>query len=423
MNEYIKDTMEMTDFIRRSPSPYHVIRNITSELEAAGFERLTEKKPFSLQKGHSYYVTRNSSSIIAFRIPEKFMGFSIAAAHTDSPCFRIKPSCEAENHGYTRLNVEKYGGMLMAPWFDRPLSIAGRVFVNKDGKPEERLFETDGPAVSIVNLAIHQNRDANNGIKYSVQKELMPIFAQDAPKGSFRSFVASRLGVREDDILDWDLCLSDTTPPAVWGREKEFFSSPRIDDLQCAHSAFRALKETEPKDRISMIALFDNEEVGSGTGQGALSDFLSSVTDRILLSLGASGEERYLHLASSFMISADNGHAVHPNYAEKSDITNSPRLNGGILVKYSANQKYTTDASTGSELKSLMNANGIPYQVFVNNSDVLGGSTLGNLSIQKVSVRTADIGVAQLAMHSPYECGGTKDTTALLSLFRAFLSL
>ncbi len=423
MNQFIEDTTLMTDFLRRSPSPYHVIANMCTEFEKAGFIRLCEQNPFSIERGKSYYITRNSSSVIAFRVPEKFRGFSIAAAHTDSPCFRIKPSCETDSHGYTRLNVEKYGGMLMAPWFDRPLSIAGRVFVNNNGKPEEKLFQTDGPAVSIVNLAIHQNRDANNGIKYSVQKELMPIFAQDAPKGSFRSFVASRLNVNEDDILDWDLCLSDTTPPSIWGRDKEFFSSPRIDDLQCAHSAFRALLETSPLDRISMIALFDNEEVGSGTGQGALSDFLPSVTDRILLSLGSSGEERYMHLASSFMISADNGHAVHPNYAEKSDITNLPRLNGGVLVKYSANQKYTTDASTGSELKALLRANSIPYQTFVNNSDVLGGSTLGNLSIQKMSVRTADIGVAQLAMHSPYECGGTKDTSALLSLFRAFLSL
>ncbi|MGN0907672.1 MAG: M18 family aminopeptidase [Bullifex sp.] len=423
MNQYMKDTEEMTDFIRRSPSPYHVVHNIEEELLKSGFERLSEKKTFETERGHSYYVTRNSSSLIAFRVPERFTGFSIAAAHTDSPCFRIKPSCESVSHGYTRLNIEKYGGMLMAPWFDRPLSIGGRVFVNNGGKAEERLFETEGPAVSIVNLAIHQNREANNGIKYSVQKEMMPIFAQDAPSGSFRSFVASRLGISEDDILDWDLCLSDTTPPSIWGLDGEFFSSPRIDDLQCAHSAFRALKETKPSDRISMIALFDNEEVGSGTGQGALSDFLSAVTDRILLSLGISGEERYMHYASSFMISADNGHAVHPNYAEKSDITTLPRLNGGILIKYSANQKYTTDASTGSELKALLTKNGIPYQVFVNNSDVTGGSTLGNLSIQKLSVRTADIGVAQLAMHSPYECGGTRDTTALLSLFRAFLSL
>lgn len=423
MENTIKDTQELLDFIKKSPSPFHVVSNMREELINKGFIELKETEPFNITKGKSYFVTRNSSSIIAFKIPENFKGFSVISAHTDSPTFKIKPNPEIKSNGYIKLNIEKYGGMLLAPWFDRPLSVAGRVFIYKDGKTKERLIDIARPLLSIVNLAIHQNRTANDGIKYSVQKELLPIFTQNDDEKAFSTLIANEAGCKLDELLDWDLFLYNMCEPVIWGLNNEFFSSPKIDDLQCAYSAFRAILNSKPNEKISLISLFDNEEVGSGTRQGALSDFLTATMERIMYALKLNEDEKYAHIASSFMISADNGHAVHPNYSDKSDVTNLPKLNNGILLKYSANQKYTTDGATGSYLKAIMQKNNIPYQIFVNNSDQLGGSTLGNLSIQKISIPTCDIGVAQLAMHSPYECGGTKDTTALLKLFNSFLAL
>ena len=423
MENYIQDTKELLEFIKNSPSPFHVVSNMKRELIKAGFKELTETKPFNIEKGSSYFITRNSSSLIAFTIPESFKGFSVISAHTDSPTFKIKPNPEIEANGYIKLNIEKYGGMLLSPWFDRPLSVAGRVFINNNGSIEEKLINIPRPLLSIVNLAIHQNRTANDGIKYSVQKELLPIFTQGNDKKAFTDLIAKEANCKPEELLDWDLFLYNMSEPTIWGLNNEFFSSPKIDDLQCAYSAFKAILDSKPSDRIAIISLFDNEEVGSGTRQGALSDFLTSIMERIMFALHLNEDEKYINIASSFMISADNGHGVHPNYSDKSDVTNLPKLNNGILIKYSANQKYTTDAATGAYLKALLQKNNIPYQVFVNNSDQLGGSTLGNLSIQKISIPTCDIGVAQLAMHSPYECGGTKDTTALLKLFRSFLAL
>lgn len=418
--KYLSSTRNLMNYILMSPSPFHAVSVMASQLEECGFVRLDEKKPFRVKRGLSYFVTRNSSAIIAFRIPESFDGFHITSAHTDSPCFKIKWNPEVKGQDVpTRLNVETYGGMLLHSWFDRPLSIAGRVFVRRGENVEEKLVNL-GQKISLVipNLAIHQNREANEGRKISVQKEMLPIFSDG--DASFMEELASSAECRTEDLLDYDLFLYNRTSPTFWGADGEFFSSPKIDDLECAWSAMEALKTSDPKKKIAMCALFDNEETGSGTKQGALSDFLLSVTDRIIESLGLTGEERYMAYASSRMVSADNGHAVHPGWREKSDITNLPRMNGGILLKYSASQKYTTDGESGAYLRNLMEKNGIPYQVFHNHSDVPGGSTLGNLSSQKVSIRTCDIGVAQLAMHSSYESAGTKDTSALLSLFSAF---
>ncbi|MGN1164773.1 MAG: M18 family aminopeptidase [Candidatus Ornithospirochaeta sp.] len=418
--KYLSDTRRLMNYILMSPSPYHAVATAVSELENMGFRPLDEKKPFSLKRGGSYYVTRSSSALIAFRIPEEFDGFHIVSAHTDSPCLKVKWNPEVKAQGLpVRLNVESYGGMLLQSWFDRPLSIAGRVFIRRNGNVEEKLVNM-GQKITLVipNLAIHQNREANSGWKVSVQKEMLPIFSDG--EESFMDELASSSECRKEDILDYDLFLYNRTSPTFWGADGAFFSSPKIDDLGCAWSAVEALKTTHPKNKIAMCALFDNEETGSGTKQGALSDFLLSVTERIIDSLGMGLEEKYMAYASSRMVSADNGHAVHPAWREKSDMTNLPRMNGGILLKYSASQKYTTDAESGAYLRNLMEKNNIPYQVFHNNSDVAGGSTLGNLSSQKVSIRTADVGVAQLAMHSSYESAGTKDTSALLALFSAF---
>lgn len=418
--KYLTDTRRLLNFIMLSPSPFHAVSMAASELEAAGFIPLDERKPFSIKRGNSYYVKRNSSALIAFTVPSSFSGFHIVSAHTDSPCLKIKWNPEVKAQGMpTRLNVETYGGLLLQSWFDRPLSIAGRVFIKRNGKVEEKLVNMGQKMTLVIpNLAIHQNREANNGWKISVQKEMLPLFSDGDV--SFLDEVASSAECRKEDLLDYDLFLYNKTAPVFWGAEGEYFSSPKIDDLGCAWSALEALKTTAPTGKISMCALFDNEETGSGTKQGALSDFLLSVTERIMESLGMGVEEKYIQYADSRMISADNGHAVHPAWKEKSDVTNLPRMNGGVLLKYSASQKYTTDAESGAYVKNLMENNNIPYQVFHNNSDVAGGSTLGNLSSQKVSIRTCDVGVAQLAMHSSYESAGTKDTTALLSLFSSF---
>ncbi|MBS7378096.1 MAG: M18 family aminopeptidase [Sphaerochaetaceae bacterium] len=418
--KYLTDTRNLMTYILMSPSPFHAVAVAAKELEEKGFIALDEKKPFSVKRGGSYFVTRNSSALIAFRIPQSFKGFHISSAHTDAPCLKIKWNPDVKAKGLpSRLNVETYGGLLLQSWFDRPLSIAGRVYIKRGDRSEEKLVNMGQKyTVLIPNLAIHQNREANNGWKISVQKEMLPLFSDSDL--SFMDALALSSECRKEDILDYELFLYNRTSPTFWGAEGEYFSSPKIDDLGCAWSALEALKNSQPKDHIALCALFDNEETGSGTKQGALSDFLYSVTQRIMASLGLGEEERYMMYASSRMVSADNGHAVHPAWKEKSDITNMPRMNGGVLVKYSASQKYTTDGESGAYIRSLMERNSIPYQVFHNNSDVAGGSTLGNLSSQKVSISTCDVGCAQLSMHSSYESGGTKDTSALLSMFSAF---
>ena len=423
--KYIESTVELMDFIQDSPSCYHVVANAATMLENAGAIRLDEKKPFELEAGSCYFVTRNSSSIIAFRMPEgQASGYSIVAAHTDSPSFKVKENPEITNGGtYTTLNVEAYGGMLMAPWFDRPLSIAGRAFVKQeDVSVCEKLVDFDKDLCQIVNLCIHQNREANKGYEYKVQKDMLPIIGMGAEAGTLRDLVAEILEVEPESVIDTELFLYNRMKGSIWGIEDEFFSCPKIDDLQCAFSALKAFvtAEDSESDKIQMVALFDNEEVGSGTRQGAFSDFLRQVTHRIGCAMGWDFDKRCALQASSFMLSADNGHSMHPNYQEKCDPTNRPVLNGGILIKYAGNQKYTTDAFSGAYLKNILAEAGIPCQVFHNNSNVTGGGTLGNISSAQFSIPCVDIGAAQLAMHSPYETAGTKDTFNLPEGMKAF---
>ncbi len=412
----------LTSFIASSPSPYHVVDNAEKMLLGGGFIPLSEKKSFNIERGKSYFVKRSSSALIAFRVPENPSLFRIAASHTDSPCFKIKWNPVVKGNGMpSRFNVESYGGLLLYTWFDRPLSAAGRIFYRKDGDIMEKHVDLSS-SISLVipSLAIHQNREANNGWKISVQKEMLPLFSDG--DDDYLELLASESGVNVEDIVDADLFLYNRTAPSFSGRNREYFSSPKIDDLECVFTSLEAIVETKSRNAISMVALFDNEETGSGTREGALSDYLTSVTERIALSLGWNAEEKYMALASSFMLSADNGHAVHPSYPEKSDITNRPRMNGGVLLKYASSQKYTTSGESGAFTRTLLEKNDIPYQIFYNNSDMAGGSTLGNLSTQKVSILTSDIGCAQLAMHSSYETAGTEDVLHLEKLFKAFLS-
>ena len=420
--ESLKAAERLMSFISSSPSPYHVVDNAEKMLLESGFIPLDEKKPFRVERGKSYFVKRSSSAVIAFRVPDSPRYFRIAAAHTDSPCFKIKWNPVVEGKGMpSRLNVESYGGLLLYTWFDKPLSAAGRVFCKKNGEIVEKHVDLS-PVLNLVipSLAIHQNREANNGWKISVQKEMLPLFSDG--DDDFLTILSSVCDCEKEDIMDCDLFLYNRTAPSFSGVNREYFSSPKIDDLECAFTALEAITSTMSRSAVSMVALFDNEETGSGTMQGALSDFLEGVIERISLSLGWNSEEKYIALSSSFMLSADNGHAVHPAYPEKSDVTNRPRMNGGILLKYASSQKYTTSGESGAWTKDLMDRNGIPCEIFYNNSDMAGGSTLGNLSTQKISIRTSDIGCAELAMHSSYETAGTEDVLTMEKLFKAFLS-
>lgn len=422
---YQEAAKELLAFIEKSPSTFHVIANVKEMLEAEGFEELREHQTWNLKKGGHYYVTRNGSSLIAFKVPQKeFCGFHIMASHSDAPTFRIKENGEISVEKlYTKLNVEKYGGMLMAPWFDRPLSIAGRVLVQEENRIVTKLVSIDRDLVLIPNLAIHMNREANEGYKYNPQVDMLPLFGDETAKDALMDLVAQAAGVAKDAIVGRELFLYNRMKGTIWGAGREFISSPKLDDLQCAYSSVKGFLKGKNEHTALVCCIFDNEEVGSGTKQGAAATFLKDTLQRMNRSLGGSEEEYLKAVASSFMISADNGHAVHPNHPEKTDPTNRPKMNGGILIKHSANQKYTTDAVSAALLRMICEKAQVPYQDFLNRSDMLGGSTLGNISNMQVALNTADIGVAQLAMHSPYETGGVKDTYYLQKMAETFYSL
>lgn len=328
---------------------------------------------------------------------------------------------EAEKH-YVKLNVEKYGGMLFAPWFDRPLSVAGRLVVKEGNCLVTKLVKVDRDLLMIPNLAIHFNREVNDGYKYNPQVDMLPLYGGADAKGTFMKTVAESAGVREEDILGHDLFLYNRVPGSIWGAGEEFLSCGRLDDLQCAFSTLAGFLKADHPDCVSVHAVFDNEEVGSGTKQGADSTFLEDTLKRINRCMGRDGEEYLMALDSSFMVSADNAHAAHPNRGDKSDPVNRPYMNEGIIIKYNANQKYTTDAVSAAMFKTLCQAEEIPVQAFTNRSDILGGSTLGNLSNGHVALNTVDIGLPQLAMHSPYETAGIVDTCYLIRASQRFYS-
>lgn len=417
--DYVK---ELFSYIDNSPSPFHTIETTRRLLTEAGFLEVQENQSWSLEKGGSYFVVRNDSAVIAFRIPkQEAAGFHMVASHSDSPSFKIKEHAELTlDKAYTKLNVEKYGGMLMSTWFDRPLSVAGRVYVNTAEGIQKKLVHFDEDLLVIPNLAIHMNRDANSGMQYSAQTDMCPVLSTTADKEQFRTLLAKKIGVDTEDILGQDLYLYTRQKGLLVGTDKDMLMSPRLDDLECAYTSMQALAETMPESYINICAVLDNEEVGSGTRQGADSDFLYSTLKRIVYALGGT-EEAYMKLvADSFLISADNAHAIHPNHPGKADLTNRPVLNGGIVIKFSGNQKYTSDAFSGSVMKKVCMDAGVPYQVFYNHSDVQGGSTLGNISTAHVSVASVDIGLAQLAMHSAVETAGVKDITYMVEALKEF---
>ena len=413
---YIETTEKLLDFIEKSPTAFQAVDEMQKRLTENGFEVLSEKEYWKLVPGGKYLVTRNNSALIAFCIPEKESRvFHIMASHSDSPSFKIKENPEIKvDNSYVKLNVEKYGGMLMAPWFDRPLSVAGRVIIRRNGGLKEKLINIKRDLVMIPNLAIHMNREANNGVAYNPQKDLQPLFAAGNTDRTLLEIIAEQTGVKKEDIISHDLFLYNRMLGTIWGADKEFVSSARLDDLQCAFASMEGLLRAQNHESIAVHCVMDNEEVGSGTKQGAASTFLKDTLLRINMGLGRTYEEYLMTLAGSFMVSADNAHALHPNYTDKTDPTNHPVLNKGIVIKFNANQKYCTDAVSAAIFKELCTKAGVPYQTFVNRSDIAGGSTLGNISNTQVPMNTVDIGLPQLAMHSPYETAGVKDTEYLV---------
>ncbi|MCI9164910.1 MAG: M18 family aminopeptidase [Oscillospiraceae bacterium] len=411
------DMQDLLTFLDRSPSRYHAVENLRLELEAAGYARLEEGRAWTLAPGGRYYVVRNGSALAAFRVPRRDgAGFMISASHSDSPTFRVKEHAELEGpDGYLRLNVEGYGGMLCAPWLDRPLTVAGRVLVSTDGGIEPRLVYVDRDLLLIPNVAIHMNREANTGYKYDPKCDMAPLMGLGAEKGTFRSLAAQAAGCAPEDILGTDLTLCLRQKGLVWGEKGEFLSAPRLDDLQCAWGCFRGFLEAGESAAVPVYALLDNEEVGSLTRQGADGTLLSDVVERVCAALG---RDRAAAVANSFMVSADNAHAVHPNHPEYHDATHRPAMNAGLVIKHGV--RYATDGAAQAVFTALCRRAGVPVQHFSNRSDLAGGSTLGNISNAHVSVNTVDIGLAQLAMHSCFETAGVRDAGYLVQAMTAF---
>ena len=424
MEESMKLSNELLDFIQKSPSCYHAVENLAQTLCDTGFLELSEGALWRLQRGGRYFIRRNLSSLLAFKIPEgEIRGFQIAASHSDSPTFKIKENMDIVVDGaYTELNVEKYGGMLCAPWFDRPLSVAGKIVVRRGEGVESRLVNVDRDLLMLPSLAIHMNRSVNDGYKYSIQKDMLPLLGDERAAGTFLDIVAGAAGVDKEDILGTDLFLYCRGRGVVWGANGEYLSSPKLDDLQCTFANLQGFLAGGHPNTISVYAVFDNEEVGSGTKQGAAGTVLLDTLLRVNEALGRSHEDYLRALASGFMVSADNAHAVHPNHLSLADPTNHPHMNQGIVLKFSANQKYGTDSVSAALFRAICSRAGVPVQTFHNHSDILGGSTLGNLSNAQVSLNMVDVGLPQLAMHSAVETAGVQDTLYLARAMKEFYS-
>ncbi|MEZ3436161.1 MAG: M18 family aminopeptidase [Lachnospiraceae bacterium] len=421
-----KRIAELAAFIKDAPTAFHAVEKISSILRENGFEELEEKEKWHVEPGKDYYVTRNHSSIIAFKAGEELSDYSfrVTASHSDSPTFKLKENAELEiKKKYTVLNTEGYGGMICSSWFDRPLSVAGRVIVKTDKGMETRLVKVDRDLLMIPSLAIHMDRTVNDGHAFNKQKDMLPLLSGKVKDpGAVKRLAAGELGVPAENICGMDLFLYNRMEPSVWGYDNEFFSCPQLDDLQCAYASLTGFLEGKSRKNVNVYACFDNEEVGSGTKQGAGSTFLFDALWRINRALGKDEEEFFRAVAKSFMLSCDNAHAVHPNYKEKTDETNCVYMNEGIVVKSHAGQKYTSDALSIALFREVCEKAEVPVQFFANRSDAVGGSTLGNIAMSQVSMNAVDIGLPQLAMHSAYETCGVKDTEYLIKASEFFYS-
>ena len=413
---------DLVEFLQESVTPFHAAATAESWLRAAGYTRLEEADYWNLEPGKGYYVTRNGSSVVAWRVPEHAIGgWRIVASHSDSPSWKVKND-RVENDGCRRLSVEGYGGMIMPTWLDRPLTVGGRVIVKTEDGIESRLVCIDRDLLVIPSLAIHFQRDVNKGHTYNPQIDMQPLWGL-ADSRTLTDLVAEELGVDPADILDTDLQLVTRQTPTQIGPDGEFFMAPRIDDLECAATTLLGFLDAAAETDSACApvwAMLDNEEVGSSSRMGAESSYLRDVLDRIIEAVPHSGQAMPRALANSFMLSADNAHATHPNFPQKSDPCAPVRLGGGVVLKYNASQKYTTNAVSGAVFRAVCQKVGVPVQVFTNRADEAGGSTLGNLQSHTLPIPMADIGLAQLAMHSAVETASVADAEAMTKAVAAF---
>lgn len=429
MEKYINSLL---NFMDDSVCNFCAVVKIKNMLNEAGFQEINLADAWTLKKGGKYYTTKNDTAVFSFVLGEKSpveTGFRIIAAHSDSPCFRIKPNAEMKcEKGIVKLNTEVYGGPILYTWFDRPLSVAGRVVLKGDDAlhPVTRIVKIDRPILLIPHLAIHFNRAVNEGNHLSKQKDMLPvigIFNEEAEKDNILlNTIAQELGVSMEDILDFDLLVYDVQKANLVGMHDEFVSSGRLDDLSMAHAALMAIIEGTDTKSTHIMAIFDNEETGSGTKQGAASPVLKHILERINNSYDGKNEDFHRALAKSFMVSADNAHAFHPNYTEKYDPTNHPAIGGGPVIKINANCKYMSDAHSAAVFRSLCEAAGSPYQYFVNHSDVAGGSTLGNILTSQIDIEGVDVGNALWAMHSARETASVADHCNMIKVMKYFFS-
>ncbi|MDE5724872.1 MAG: M18 family aminopeptidase [Duncaniella sp.] len=433
MESINRNARSLMEFLDKSPVNFYAVRTVAERLDSEGFTRLDSRDAWHLKPGGKYYMVKNGTAIFGFTVasePIASAGFRIIAAHSDSPCFRVKPNPEMlSDGGVVKLNVEVYGGPILYTWFDRPLSLAGRVVMRSDDPlhPESKLIKFDRPLLSIPHLAIHFNRSVNEGNRISAQKDMLPVAAivkEAAEKdGLLLGLIAEAAGCSTDDILDFDLSLYDTTPACLVGMNNEFVTSGRLDDLSMVHAAMEALVSAQAGKQTCVMAIFDNEETGSGTKQGAASPILADLLRRITDSFGGTREDFVRAVENSFMVSADNAHAYHPNYGEKYDPTNHPVPGGGPVIKINARCKYMTDADSAAVFRHVCEKAGVPVQYFVNHSDVAGGSTLGNILTSQLPLRGVDMGEAIWAMHSVRETAAAIDHTYSIKAFSTFFNL
>ena len=423
--------MNLEDFLDKSPVNFLAVKTIKEVLIASGYREIKASDPLGVVKaGDKLFVTKNDSSLYAINVGTETMaevGFKMICAHCDSPTFRIKPNAEiAYEGGLVKLNTELYGGAILSTWLDRPLSLAGRVILRGDDAltPVTRLLHVKRALLTIPNLAIHFNRQVNDGVMLSKQKDMLPILGfgmGESRSGSYvKDIICEELGCEAGDVLDYDLYLYDTTPASRVGMNGEFVQSGRLDDLSMVHAGLEALTATGTGRTTNVLAVFDNEETGSATKQGAGSPFLASILERIVTAQGGSREDFYRAIEKAFMISADNAHGWHPNYPEKMDLTNHPVMGGGPVIKYNASQKYVSDALSAAVFMEICRKAGVPCQKFVNHSDVAGGSTLGNILSGSIPLRGVDMGNAIWAMHSARETGSIADHVYCIKAFTEF---
>ena len=424
-----ESTQELLDFIDSSTSPYHTVLTAEKLLETYGFQELKQEEAWALEPEGRYYVNVFGSALVAFRTGQMGQpGLKIAAAHTDFPCFRIKPAAEIRKEGYGQLNVEGYGGMLVSTWLDRPLSLAGKVVTkgNDPFHPVTYLVDFRRPLLTMANLAIHMNREVNDGYKWNKQKDVLPLFTllgdKDTKEPFFQEFLAKELSMEAKDILSFELSAYPVEQGCLLGLNNEFLSCGRLDNLTSVKGCLDGLVKSEGENGLRIAALFYNEEVGSNTKQGADSLVLLNLLRRIYQTLGFEEETLYQDLSTGFMLSVDVAHAIHPNYTDKCDPTNKPVLGGGVVLKQAASQSYAGDAEAVAVVKELCQQNGISHQSFVNRNDIRGGSTLGSMLSALVPVRTMDIGVPLLAMHSARETMAAADQDALADCLTAFFA-